>query len=292
MLPAAADNVGKATGAVGETLLSEPSPVPIRPMQFRELLDLPFALIQPRVKTFGAVFGVGVLVASAIAVGITVVGSLATGDDKDGTRWSAVIGTLVCAWLLRLLVRGVTVSMGLAAVRQQAVTWRWALRQMSSEAAPLLGYSAMFTLIGIGVLALGTPLIITLPLAAIWLAWLRARRFTTVPIIFDESATYRTATARAKMLVQGTEWQIVGVWLYLRGLMLVLMVPLLAVPGFLSGITGTRRWTVTVLLISVSLLMIAFAEMVESSAQVVAYVDRRCRREAWDIRVPPAGGQR
>jgi hypothetical protein len=36
-----------------------------------------------------------------------------------------------------------------------------------------------------------------------------------------------------------------------------------------------------------ALLMAAlFAEVVESSAGVVSYVDRRCRREAFDLRVP------
>ncbi|UFS94618.1 hypothetical protein [Nocardia huaxiensis] len=290
MLPAAADNVGKATGSVGETPLTDPSPVPIRPLQFRELLDLPFALIQTRIKTFATVFGVGVVVASAVAVGITVLGSIATGDDKDGTRWAAVLGSLACAWGLRLLVRGVTVPMGLAAIHRRPLSWRAAFGRMSAQAGALLGYSGMFTLIGVGVLALGAPLMITLPFAVLWLAWLRARRFTTMPVIFDEYAGYKQAAGRSKVLMQGTEWQIVGLWLYLRGLILVLLVPVLALPMFITTFSGTRRWTVTVLLITVALFMVAFTEMVESAAQVVTYVDRRCRREAMDIRVPPATG--
>ncbi|MEV6770913.1 hypothetical protein AB0N05_20060 [Nocardia sp. NPDC051030] len=285
MLPAAADSVGPPTGSVGEPD-TDSVPVPIRPMQFHELLDVPFALIQARIKLLGGLLGVAVAVASAVAVGATLAVSLATGESDSGTFWGALVITLLCAWGLRLFVRGVTVPIGLSVVHRQPIGWRGALQQLASEAGPLLGYQVMYTLIGVGVLALGTPLLVTLPLVAVWLGWLRAKRFATVPAIFDESATFKAATARAKVLAAGTEWQLVGVWMYLRVLMVVLLVPLLALPEFISEFAGTHRWTVTVLIITAALLMVAFAEMVESATQVVAYVDRRCRREAWDIGVP------
>ncbi|MFB7720644.1 MULTISPECIES: hypothetical protein [unclassified Nocardia] len=285
MLPAAADSVGPSAGSVGEPH-TEPATVPIRPVQFRELLDLPFAVIQARIATFAAVFGVAVAIAAAISVGVTVFVSVATGDSDSGTFWGALLTTLIAAWVLRLFVRGFTVPMGLAVVHRQPLSWRAALGRLSAEAGPLLGYSAMYTLIGVCVLALGAPLMFTAPFAVVWLLWLRARRFATVPAIFEENTTYRIATLRSKLLISGTDWQLVGVLLYLRGLLLVLIVPLLALPQFAAGITGTRRWAVTVLLITAGLLFVALAEMVESSAQVVAYVDRRCRREGWDIKIP------
>ncbi|MFC9994490.1 hypothetical protein [Nocardia sp. NPDC127526] len=282
MLPAAADSFGPA-GSVGEPATE---PVPVRPLQFRELIDLPFALIQTRITMLATLFGIGVAVASALAVTSTVLVSLATGDSDAGVFWAALLTTLVCAWALRMFVRGITVPVGLAAVHNQPITWRWAVQQLASEAGPLLGYQVMYTLIGVGVLALGAPLLVTAPLALLWLLWLRARQFATVPAIFDESAAYRIAAARSKLLVSGAEWRLVGVLMYLRGLVLVLLVPFLVVPGLFSDIAGTRRWTVTVMLIVLGLFLVAFAEMVESAAQVVSYVDRRCRREAWDIRWP------
>ncbi|WP_084515161.1 hypothetical protein [Nocardia acidivorans] len=285
MLPAAADSVGPPVGSVGEPH-TDPAPVPVRPMQFRELLDLPFALIQARIATFATLLGVAVAVAAAISVGVTVFVAVATGDSDSGTFWGALLTTLIAAWVLRLFVRGVTVPVGLAVVHRRSLTWRQALARMSAEAGPLLGYHAMYTLIGVGVLAIGTPLMFTAPFAVIWLLWLRARRFATVPAIFEESVTYRMATPRSKLLTFGTPWQLVGLLLYLRGLLIVLIVPLLTLPQFAAGITGTRRWAVTVLLITAGLLFVALAELVESSAQVVAYVDRRCRREGWDISIP------
>ncbi|MEU0542409.1 MYXO-CTERM sorting domain-containing protein [Nocardia sp. NPDC005978] len=285
MLPAAADSVGPSTGSVGGTT-TDSVIVPVRPLQFRELLDLPFALLQARIKPLARVAAVAVAGASAIAIAATVLISVATRDSDDGVLVGAIIATLLCAWVVRLIMRGVTVPMGLAVVHRRPLDRGGAFARLSEVAGPVLGYQVMFTLIGIGVLALGTPLMITLPLAVLWLAWLRARRSLTLPVIFDDSAPYKAATARSRLLTGGTEWQLVGVWLYLRALMVVLLVPLFALWNYVSDISGTRRWTVTVLIITISLLMIAFAEMVESAAQVVAYVDRRCRREAWDIRVP------
>lgn len=286
MLPAAADHVGPAAGAVGEGTATGPVAVPIRPLQFRELLDLPFALIQTRIRTLAALYAVAVAVATGVAVGMTVVISIATGGSDSGTFWGALVVTLICAWTLRMFVRGTTVPIGLAVVHRKPASRRGALQQLAAEAGALLGYQVMYTLVGIGVLLLGAPLLITLPLAAIWLCWLRARKFTLLPVVFDESATYRPAALRAKILAAGSEWQLVGLLLYLRGLLLVLIVPLLALGQTVSGVSGTHRWTVTVLIIAFALLVIALAEMVESATQVVVYVDKRCRREAWDITVP------
>ncbi|APA94748.1 hypothetical protein [Nocardia seriolae] len=291
MLPTAADSVGSPTGSVGEPTSADPVVVPIRPMQFRELLDLPCALIQARIKTLAALLGVAVAVASALAVAGAVLAALASHDSDSGTFWGALLVTLVCAWAVRLFVRGVTVPIGLSVVHRQRLDWRGALRRMTSVAGPLLAYQVMYTLIGVGVLTLGAPLMVTVPFAVIWLAWLRGRRATLLPVVFDADARYGDAARRAKVLASGTEWQLVGLWLYLRGLLLVLLVPVLALPQFIADFSGTHRWTVTVLVITAALLMVALGELVESATQVVTYVDRRCRREAWDIPVPTGGGR-
>lgn len=291
MLPTAADSVGSPTGSVGGPTSTDPAVVPIRPMQFRELLDLPFALIQARIKTLVALIGPAVAVAALVAIGGTVLAAVLTRDSDSGTFWGALLATLVCAWVLRFFIRGVTVPIGLSVVRREPLRGREALRRLTSGAGPLLAYQVMYTLIGLGVLALGTPLLITAPFAVLWLAWLRGRRCTLVPALFDTSAGYRAAARHAKLLAGGTEWQLVGLWLYLRGLLVVLIVPVLALPQFIADFSGTHRWTVTVLIITAALLMVALGELVESATQVVTYVDRRCRREAWDIELPAGDGR-
>ncbi|MGW4241912.1 hypothetical protein [Nocardia sp. NPDC004722] len=266
-------------------------------MQFRDLLDLPFALIAARIKTLAPVLGAAIAVAAGLAVAGTALAALLTGDSDSGTFWSGLVVSLVCAWLLRGFVRWVTVPIGLAVVHRRPLTWRAALAQATGKSGPLLAYQVMFTLIGVGVLALGAPLIFTVPFAVIWLAWLRARRSTLVPILFEgspgngDSLGYGGAARRAKLLASGREWPLAGLWMYQRGLLLVLLVPLFALWQFITQFSGTHRWTVTVLLILVALLVVAFAEMVESATQVVAYVDRRCRREGWDIPVPAGSGR-
>ncbi len=268
------------------------APVPIRPMQFRELLDRPFGLVQSRIKQLAAMSGWAVLLTAGLAFGITALTSVATDDSDAAVAVAAVLATLLSIWLLRLYVRGVTTTVCLAAVHGQRPGWRAALDRVAAHAGPLTLYQVKYTLIGIGVLALGTPLIITLPMAAVWLGWLRARQYPTASVIFDESATASVAAQRSKTLMGGTEWQIVGLWLYLRALLVVLILPMLLALDLISDISGTRRWTVTALIITAVLILTAFAETIESATQVVVTVDRRCRREAWDIRIPRIGGQR
>ncbi|MFI6871013.1 hypothetical protein [Nocardia sp. NPDC050406] len=287
MLPAA-DHVGPPSGAGVESMPD--APVPIRPMQLRELLDRPFGVVQARIKPLAAMAGAGAAVAAVIAFGVTALVSLATGDSDLAVAVAAVLTSLLCAWLLRLYIRGVSTAVALSVVHRQPLGWRAALRRVAARLGPLALYQTKYTLIGIGVLALGTPLMITLPLAVIWLGSLRARRYPTAAIVFEESASARVATQRSKTLVSGAEWQLVWVWLYLRALFVMLLLPLVLFQDVVADITGTQRWTVTALIITAVMGVVAFAETIESATQVVVYVDRRCRREAWDIRIPRAGG--
>lgn len=267
------------------------TPVPIRPMQFRELLDRPFGLVQTRIKQLAGMSVWAVLLAAGVAFGITGLVSVATGDSDAAVAIAAVLATLICVWLLRLYVRGIATAVCLSVVHGQPLAWQAALKRVVTHAGPLAVFQIKYTLIGIGVLALGTPLMITLPLAAVWLGWLRARQYPTASVIFDESASAAVAARRAKTLMGGTEWQIVGLWMYLRTLLVVLILPVLLAQSLVSDISGTRRWTVTALIITAVMILTAFAETIESATQVVVYVDRRCRREAWDIRLPRTGGR-
>ncbi|WP_332838903.1 hypothetical protein [Nocardia bovistercoris] len=262
--------------------------MPIRPFTFRELLDTPFALIQANVVAL-CWLGAGGLVLAETAVLVTTAGfSHLTDGDDTATWWSAILSTAVCAWLLRYLLRGATVALGLATVFGGPRTVRAALGALRDRALPLLIFQLLFTLTGFGVTALCSVLVITAPIALPWLGWLRAKRFVAVPAMFIERAGHSVAVGRAKLLVAGREWTVAGLWMAQRALFTLLAVPLLGVPLFLSDFTGTHRWPVIALLTSAVLLLVAFGEIVEASSRVLTYVDLRCRREGLDIVIPEA----
>ncbi|MET9285797.1 hypothetical protein [Nocardia beijingensis] len=285
MLPAA-----EPAGAVGAG--TDPVPgspgatVPIRPLSFRELLDVPFALIQANIRALAGLSVPGLLLAETVVVAVTAGGSALTGGSDTGTAWSAILATAACAWLLRFVLRGTTVALGLATVGGAPIDRRTALRRFGATLGPLLAFQLLFTMVGLGVLAVSGLPIVTLPLAGIWLGWLRARRWVAVPVLFVERTSHRDGVARAKLLAEGAEWPTTGLWIVQRALFTLLAVPLLAIPLFVSDFSGTHRWPVLVLTTSAVLLLTAFGELVEASSRVVCYVDRRCRREGLDIRIP------
>ncbi|MGQ4618282.1 hypothetical protein [Nocardia sp. R7R-8] len=260
--------------------------MPIRPLSFRELLDVPFALIQANIRALAGLSAMGLLLAEAVVVAVTGSVSESTDGSDSGTAWAAILSTAACAWMLRFVLRGTTVALGLATVGGAPIDRRTALRRFGGTLGPLLVFQLLFTLVGVGVLAVGGLLIVTLPLAAIWLGRLRARRWVAVAVLFVERTSHRDGVARAKLLAEGAEWPTTGLWIVQRVLFTLLAVPLLAIPLFVSDFSGTHRWPVLVLTTSAVLLLTAFGEVVEASSRVVCYVDRRCRREGLDIRIP------
>ncbi|WP_147289041.1 hypothetical protein [Nocardia mexicana] len=267
-------------------ILEPAAALPIRPLSFRELLDLPFALIQSRVRLLAGMVGAAFVVSAGSVVAITAAGSVLTGGSDTGTAWSAVLSTLVFAWLLRAYVRGVAVPVGLASARRRAITWRAALRGLGAHAGQVLRYRVSSTGIGLGVLIPGAALIVTLLPALALLGWARARRCLITPALLDKPMSYRDAAARAKNLAAGAEWRMAGAWLYLRAVLLVLVVPLLGVVLFVAEFSGTHRWATITLATAAALFVTAATEVVECASDVVAYLDRCCRREGLDIRIP------
>lgn len=255
-------------------------------MTFRELLDVPFALIQANLPALLRLSLPAIVLAELVVVAVTV-GLSDLADDSDAaTAWAAILSTAACVLVLRFVLRGTTVAIGLASIAGAPIGAGTALGRLGAIAAPLLVFQALYTLVGIGVLALTGVLIITLPFGVIWLGWLRAKRFVAVPVMFVEQAPHRAAVARSKLLVAGADWRFTWLWVAHRCLLGLLCVPLLGIPFYLSDFTGTQRWAVIVLLTSGTLLIAAFGEVVESATRVVGYVDRRCRREGLDIHVP------
>ncbi|PXX62986.1 hypothetical protein DFR70_10639 [Nocardia tenerifensis] len=255
-------------------------------MTFRELLDVPFALIQANLPALAWASALSLVTAELVILACTAGAARLTGDTDEAVAWAAILSTLACVWLLRGVLRAVTVAVGLASVAGAPIGWRTALRRAGAVAGPLLVFQLLYTLIGIGVLALSSPLIVTFPFGLLWLGRLRGTRFVAVPAMFIEQSPHRVAVARAKLLVAGAEWQTVGLWCVQRALLVLLAVPLLGIPWYLSDFSGTHRWAVIALLTSGALLIVAFGEVVEAATRVVSYIDRRCRREGLDIHVP------
>lgn len=255
-------------------------------MTFRELLDVPFALIQANLRALAWLSALSLIAAELVVVAITTSIARLTDDSDNAIGWAAVLSTMACAWLLRFVLRGATVAIGLAGISGAPIGWRTALRRVAKASGPLLVFQLLYTLVAVGVLVLSSPLIITFPFGVAWLGWLRAKRFVAVPVMFVEQAPHRAAVARAKLLVVGAEWQTVGLWFVQRCLLVLLSVPLLGIPFYLSDFSGTHRWPVIVLLTSGALLIVAFGEVVEAATRVVSYIDRRCRREGLDIHIP------
>ncbi|MFF3221372.1 hypothetical protein ACFYV7_01130 [Nocardia suismassiliense] len=260
--------------------------MPIRPMTFRELLDVPFALIQANLLALAWSSLLALVTAELLVVAITAGISTLTDGSDAAIAWAAILSTMACAWLLRFVLRGTTVAIGLASVAGAPIGWRTALRRVGATAGPLLVFQMLYTAVGVGVLALSSLLIITFPFGVAWLGQLRAKRFLAVPVMFVERAAHRTAVERSKLLVAGAEWQTAALWFAQRCLLVLLSVPLLGIPWYLSDFSGTHRWQVIVLLTTGVLMIVAFGEVVEAATRVVSYVDRRCRREGLDIRVP------
>ncbi|MFD4428964.1 hypothetical protein [Nocardia sp. NPDC058497] len=285
----------EAVGAVGAGIdparapaPTPPSPptVPIRPLRFRELLDEPFALIQAHIRAFAALGG-GVLVVTVLGVlGVTGLVSHLTDGSDDGTAWAAILGTAAGVWLLRLVLRGTIVAIALADFGGVRYGARAGLRAAGRRAGPLVLAQVMFTLTGIGVLLVGSLLIVTYPVALIWLSYVRARRFVVEPVVLAEQAGFGVAVGRSKELVQGADWSIAGLWLTQRIIFAVLAVPAFGIPFFLSDFSGTHRWAFITLLVGGLLLVVTVGEIIEATSRAVCYIDRRCAREGIDIPIP------
>ncbi|MEV4157527.1 hypothetical protein AB0J48_31355 [Nocardia salmonicida] len=287
----AVETVGAVGAGVDPAPVPAPVPhmpptVPIRPLRFRELLDEPFALIQAHLRTFAILGGSALVLAVLGVLGLTGLISHLTDGSDAGTAWAAILATAAGVWLVRLVLRGATVAIGLADFHGVRYGVLDGLRTAGRRAMPLVIAQIMFTLTGIGVLLLGSILVITFPLALIWLSHVRARRFVAEPVIVAEHAGFGVGVARSKELVHGGVWSTAGLWLTQRCIFAVLAVPAFGIPFFLSDFSGTHRWAVITLLVGGFLLVVTVSEIVEATSRVLCYISRRCVREGMDIRIP------
>ncbi|WP_280430832.1 hypothetical protein, partial [Nocardia brasiliensis] len=186
--------------------------MPIRPMTFRELLDVPFALIQANLPALLRVSLPGIVVAELVVVALTAVFSSLTEGSDAGTAWAAILSTAACVWVLRFVLRGTTVAIGLGSIAGAPIGAATALGRLSATAGALLVFQVLYTLVGVSVLALTGLLIVTLPFGVLWLGWLRGKRFVAVPVMFVEQGPQPGALARAKQHVAGAAWELPWLW--------------------------------------------------------------------------------
>lgn len=258
----------------------------MRPLTFRELLDEPFAVIQANIVALAVLGAGGLLVAELFVLGVTAALSHLTDGSDAGTGWGAVLGAAVAILVLRFVIRGGTVALGLATVAGRRENAWYALGALRDRFGALLRYQLWFSTIGVLVGGIVTPL--TGGLGIIWLAFLRAKRHLVVPLLLGERLPYAAATARSELLVERATGSTAWLWCCRLMLLAVLALPLLAIPLFLSDFTGTRRWAAIALLTGGVLLLAAVGELVDAASRVTGYIDRRCRREGLDIVVPGA----
>ncbi|WP_039821337.1 hypothetical protein [Nocardia testacea] len=294
----AADTAGSVGAGIHPEGRARTATVPIRPLSFRELLDAPFALLQADIRTLAGAAAVLLVPGELVVAGsIGLVSQLTDGSDT-GTALAALFATLGTAWVVRLVLRGVTVTTGLARVGGTPIRLRESLRRTAGRLGPLLLTQLSFTAIGVAVLGISALLfpftffggllwfVVTYPCCLLGLAWLRARHLAAVPVLFAEGAGAGAALSRSGVLVANLRGRRAGLWLCQRLLFTLLVAPLLGLVLFVGDISGTHRWAFLVLVTVAGLLLGAFTEIVESSARVTGYLDLRCRREGADIRIP------
>ncbi len=277
--------------------------MPVRPLSFRELLDAPFALLQADIRTTAACAGLLLLAGeTAVAAFIGIISYLTGGSDA-GTAVATVCATVIAAWIIRVVLRAVSVTTGLARATGSPIPLGEALRRTGDRLGPLLLTQLSFT--GIGLVALAPSVLlfplgffaglvwflIVYPLCLLGLAWLRAGHLVAVPVLFAERTTARIALARAGLLTGSSRMQRTGLWICQRLVFALLIAPLGGFALFVSDFSGTHRWPFLVLFTATALLLVAIAELMESSARVVGYLDLRCRREGMDIRIPAVDGE-
>lgn len=260
--------------------------VPVRPLSFRELLDIPFAVVAAALGSIAAICGVAVLAGEAFIVAIVLAADLVAGRmSNDATQWVVVISSVIAGWWVCTVLRSFATAVGLAYSRGEPITMRGALRQVRHRTAPLLTATAVAFGQGSGVLVLALP-VFTIPLLLWWLARIRAQSFLILPLIVAEQLPFASARRRSKDLMRGAAGRFGWAWLALRALLL-LFVPLLVVAAtIISDFSGTGRWAAVMLLSAVVLGLAALTGTLDGVMRVLGYVDRRCRREAADIKLP------
>jgi hypothetical protein len=275
-------------------MLRRKATVPIRPLGYREILDLPFALIQANLKLLASSLLIAVVTAEVL---VTLVGLIAAGSsgavDSD-VELSVLIATFVAGWLVRVVLGSIAATAAAMTIHGSTVTPRTVLGRARGY---VIGHAALqsWQL----VLAAGVALVVVLfasdraPAATLLIlgllvalgafAYFAARGFVASGVLVDEDRSAYYAVRRSRELTTGATGQLLAIWASMYTVLTILALPLWFGPQYVAAAVDRMEWG-ELLLSSVSFLVVAAGcILVESSTRAVAYIDRRCRREALDL---------
>ncbi|MBT0565736.1 hypothetical protein [Williamsia sp. CHRR-6] len=248
----------------------------IRPLQFRELLDAPYALVRSG--------GWSMLLIMAAAAATTVWAS--SWIDSGGDRWDSVVWVVVVAVLVsipfRMLTAGVLTLTAAAAVTGRPITWSQPWMLLRSNVVQLAGVrllimaAQLLALLALAITCVGS---VVAPAGA---AFVGANQILAQPVLLLEGSGARAASRRSAALVGNLRMRCVGLlltqWAVLAFLVLAGCVgPPLVAASFYPDWVGIVTLSV---LIAV---LLQFCTAVMACVRVTAYFDIRCRREGLDL---------
>jgi hypothetical protein len=251
--------------------------VPLRPLSFRDRVDLPFALIAAHIRPLAAVAGIALVVGDGIVVACVAVADAAGRNSTAATVWTVVLAALAVGWVGRLVLR--------AAVTAAGVLGRLDWRRLRGMWGRFLAVALAQATTGVLLLCLGLPLFALFAPLVVFAARLRAPWLTAAPALVAEATTAGAALGRSSLLMRGAGWSGAGLWCVTRVVQLVLVLPTLAIPLAVLAVSGAGRWALIADGGAAILLAGFVAELVDAATRAVCYLDRRCRREGMDIRI-------
>lgn len=299
-----------------------PGVIPLRPLSLGEIFDGAFRSIRanPRVM-----FGFAAIVVS-IAVLIQLViqwytfggfGDLMldpTMQDADavldgltpllaGTLVSTGITMLATTILTGILIVSVSrsvigenLSLGQVWAHTRPQVWRLILLTLLLGviivAAPAAWFSGGIALLAGGAEGAGTAvMLIGIPLAIVWFAWVFIRTLLTTPALMLERLTVIGGLTRGWRLSRGVFWRLLGIYL-LTAIIVYFVASVVAAPAsFASVFLGPEAFTspLGLAIIGVSTLLGSVLTTPFTAAVVaLLYVDTRIRREGLDVQLARA----
>ncbi|NMN95646.1 hypothetical protein [Antrihabitans stalactiti] len=268
--------------------------VPIRPLGYREILDLPFALIQANLRLLATSMLIAVVAAEVLVALVGLIAAGSSGAVDSDVELSVLIATFVAGWLVRVVLGSIAATAASMTIHGSTVTTRAVLVRARGHVVGNAALQLWQLVLAAGVALVvvlfasdrapaATLVILGLLLALGAFAYFAARGFVASGVLVDENRSAYDAVRRSRELTTGATGQLLAVWASMYTVLTVLALPLWFGPQYVDVAVDGMEWG-ELLLASVSFLVVAAGcILVESSTRAVAYIDRRCRREALDL---------
>jgi hypothetical protein len=265
----------------------KPGVIALRPLGVGEILDGSFSVMRMNpAATLGITLGT-----AAIMQTINTVMLIAADEASTTAAYMINVVTLLLTGLLLISLSGVLSIVVSEATLGQKISVGDAVRRIAPRLPGLIGLSLVVLLL----IILGAA---TLVIGAFYIAVVLA---LATPAFVLEGGTFRHAMRRSFDLVQGAWWRTFGI-LLLAGLIALLLIFIFSIPAAVvistsrdtfgdvaAGDLTTAGYIVRALS---NLLATTISAPILSGAIVLAYVDRRIRREGLDVTLAEAARQR